>query len=286
VDRVRALGWGIALDDVGVEPASLALLPLVRPDVVKLDASVVQRPPGRRTAALFSAVAAESERTGAVVLAEGIETPEHLAAAEAVGAHLGQGWLFGRPGSFQSSGLDPARVGAGVALHRTATTASPRTPFDLATATRPAWRSDGSLLIAMSRHLEREAASLGEASIILTTFQRHDAFTPVRERYAGLARTAAFVGAFGVGVPAEPAPGVRGVALDPADPLAPEWDLVVLGPHFAALLAARPAPGEVVGAGPAGHSFDYVLSHDRDLVVAAARALGAHVGCASPRPPG
>jgi len=37
VARVRALGWGVALDDVGADPASLALLPLVQPDVIKLD---------------------------------------------------------------------------------------------------------------------------------------------------------------------------------------------------------------------------------------------------------
>ena len=30
----RAAGWGVALDDVGANPASLALMPFVRPDVV------------------------------------------------------------------------------------------------------------------------------------------------------------------------------------------------------------------------------------------------------------
>lgn len=42
----RKRGWGIALDDVGTEPASLALLPLVHPDVVKLDRRLIQQ---RRT---------------------------------------------------------------------------------------------------------------------------------------------------------------------------------------------------------------------------------------------
>ena len=37
VERVRSLGWGVALDDVGAEPLSLAFMPLLRPDVVKLD---------------------------------------------------------------------------------------------------------------------------------------------------------------------------------------------------------------------------------------------------------
>ena len=47
---------------------------------------------------MLNAVAAEAERSGALLLAEGIETEEHLARARAVGATLGQGWLFGRPG--------------------------------------------------------------------------------------------------------------------------------------------------------------------------------------------
>jgi len=29
VDRVRRLGWGVALDDVGAEPASLAFMSLL-----------------------------------------------------------------------------------------------------------------------------------------------------------------------------------------------------------------------------------------------------------------
>ena len=46
VERVRDLGWGVALDDVGAEPASLAFMPLLRPDEVKLDLRLVQDRPG------------------------------------------------------------------------------------------------------------------------------------------------------------------------------------------------------------------------------------------------
>lgn len=42
VARVRASGAGIALDDVGAEPASLAMMPIVDPDVVKLDLRLIQ----------------------------------------------------------------------------------------------------------------------------------------------------------------------------------------------------------------------------------------------------
>ena len=47
VERVRALGWGVALDDVGADVMSLAFMPLLRPDVVKLDLRLVQDRPGK-----------------------------------------------------------------------------------------------------------------------------------------------------------------------------------------------------------------------------------------------
>src|SRR3954451_21962486 len=99
VERVRSVGWGIAVDDVGAESLSLAFLPLLRPDVVKLDLRLVQERPGPEIAEIMNAVNAYAERSGALVLAEGIETEQHLAMARALGATLGQGWLFGRPGA-------------------------------------------------------------------------------------------------------------------------------------------------------------------------------------------
>ena len=69
VARIRRYGWGIALDDVGADPKSLALLPLLRPDVIKLDLRLVQQQPSSDIAAIMSAVNAEAERSGAQVLA-------------------------------------------------------------------------------------------------------------------------------------------------------------------------------------------------------------------------
>ena len=97
VDSMRALGWEIALDDVGAEPASLALLPLLQPDVIKLDRSVIVDPDQPHHARTAVAVAAEAERTGATVIAEGIETPEQLEVAKSMGARYGQGFMLGRP---------------------------------------------------------------------------------------------------------------------------------------------------------------------------------------------
>ena len=86
VERVRELGWGVALDDVGADSMSLAFMPLLRPDVVKLDLRLVQERPGPAIAEIMNAVNAYAERTGALVLAEGIETeraPGHRPRARA-----------------------------------------------------------------------------------------------------------------------------------------------------------------------------------------------------------
>jgi EAL domain-containing protein (putative c-di-GMP-specific phosphodiesterase class I) len=91
VERVRDLGWGVALDDVGADSASLALMALLRPGVVKLDLSLIQDRPSPAVAEIMHAVNAYAERSGALVLAEGIETDRHLAAARALGATSGQG---------------------------------------------------------------------------------------------------------------------------------------------------------------------------------------------------
>jgi EAL domain-containing protein (putative c-di-GMP-specific phosphodiesterase class I) len=53
---IRDLGWGIALDDVGAEPASLALMPFLDPDVIKLDLRVIQDTPTEALAEVVNAV--------------------------------------------------------------------------------------------------------------------------------------------------------------------------------------------------------------------------------------
>ena len=105
VDRMRDVGLKIALDDVGADSASLALLPFLDPEIIKLDLSLIHDHPRGEVAEIVHAVNAESERTGAVILAEGIEHEAHLDRARAIGATLGQGWYFGRPGPLDAAAL-------------------------------------------------------------------------------------------------------------------------------------------------------------------------------------
>ncbi len=274
VARVRALGWGVALDDVGADPASLALLPLVQPDVIKLDLALVQQRPSAHIAAVVNAVNAEAERSGTVVLAEGIETAEHLQTARAFGATVGQGWFFGRPGPLPEP--LPAFTGAApmpVVLRRSGS--DDPSPFELAAASRPARDADKRLLIEISKQLEAQAHAAGDSAIVLAAFQDATFFTPAtRRRYTGLVGSCSFVAALGEGMPAEPLPGLRGAVIGPGDPLRGEWDIAVLGPHFAACLVAK----DLGDTGPdLTRRFAFVLSHDRELTIRVAASLMSRV---------
>ncbi|WP_345771768.1 EAL domain-containing protein [Geodermatophilus sabuli] len=288
VERVRAVGWGVAVDDVGAETMSLAFMPLLRPDVVKLDLRLVQERPGPAIAEIMNAVNAHAERTGAVVLAEGIEDAAHLQMARALGATLGQGWLFGRPGPGAVPGAEHGSLTLPCARARadTLTRDADVSPFACLPATVPLRQAPKALLIELSKQLEREALRLGPASVVAATFQEARHFTPATTlRYRDLVERTGFVCALGEDLPAEPLPGLRGADLAPGDPVRGEWDVAVLGPHFAAALLARDLGDD----GPDDERrFLYALTYDRDTVVRATSALLARVAPRTgplPQPP-
>jgi EAL domain-containing protein (putative c-di-GMP-specific phosphodiesterase class I) len=97
LEHYRSLGWRVALDDVGAGWSSLSLLAAVRPEVVKLDKGLVQELPDDGARTVLRAVTDLAHQLGAVVVAEGIETEQLAEEVTALGADLGQGWLFGRP---------------------------------------------------------------------------------------------------------------------------------------------------------------------------------------------
>jgi EAL domain-containing protein (putative c-di-GMP-specific phosphodiesterase class I) len=270
VDWARANGWGIALDDVGAEPASLALLPLLAPDVIKLDMTLVTQRPNSDQAAIMSAVMAHSEFTAAAILAEGIETQAHLDQALALGATLGQGWLFGRPGALVS----PAPPRRQIAFARPSGAAS-ATPFDLVSGGGQLRIGRKGLLQDLCLHIESEGLRVWPAPVVLAAFQTADRFTrATAKRYAALATRCPLVAALGVDLSAESAPGVLGNSLAATDPLAEEWTVTVIGPHYAAALIAR----DLGDTGPDhDRRFQFAVTYDRDVVLGAARSLMARI---------
>jgi diguanylate cyclase (GGDEF)-like protein/PAS domain S-box-containing protein len=267
VNEHRAAGRGIALDDLGADVRSLALLPLIEPDVIKLDLRLVQDRASADQSAIVAAVAAESERTGAAVLAEGIETDEHLAIARSLGATLGQGYRWAHPGPLRPHSSHttwcrpvvtrPVRAG--------------RTPFEIVAAECVTAEASKSLLLPMSHHLELRALRIGEGAVVLSAFQEARHFTlATAARYRRLARDASFVSALGIGLSSEPIHGVRGASLAEEDPLAGEWSVVVIAPHFAGALVAQ----DLGDTGPdRERRFVFATTYQRELAIAAARTL-------------
>ncbi len=277
---VRDLGWGVALDDVGADVMSLALMPFVQPDVIKLDLRLIQQQPDRETAAIVGAVDAQAERTGALVLAEGIETNEHLDAALAMGATVGQGWLFAYPDTLP----DDARLMTGGFTAQPVPRPPARSPLRAVSGGRAPRRSTKPLLLEMSRHLERQALDQGGSVVVLSAFQTAERFTSATaHRYRELANHSAFVAAMGVSMAEEPTFGVRGGSLDADDPIVDEWAVAVVAAHFAAALTAVDLHDD----GPDNlRRFDYVLTYDRTLVLAVAASLMTRVLPAQPSPGG
>jgi hypothetical protein len=271
----RGNGLGIAIDDVGAEAASLAIMPLVRPDVIKLDLSLIQNQPTLLVARTVNAVLAEVERTGATVLAEGIETEGHMAAALAVGAMLGQGWRYGPPAPLPSAW--PAAGEHIVAVQRSAYTSA--TPFEVVAGLRRPRAATRELLQSLSKHLEYRAADPAEPAVLVACFDDKQRFTSrLARRYMSIAATSVMVAAFGVDMPLEPAEGVRGQNLARDDPLANEWVVVVVGAHFGGALVAQRSrsPAGAYARGPEDRgqvSYDFAVTYERDLVIAAAHSL-------------
>lgn len=266
---LKERGCGVALDDVGAVPDSITMLPFIRPDVVKLDISLVHGRPSREQARIVTAVAAYAERTGATILAEGIETAKDVDRARTLGATLGQGWHFSRSGPLAAY----PRISRPVRLLEPVepSTGTPARLVD------PAHTRVGSKrhLLPISHHIEEQGLQLGSPPVVLAAFQDAAHFTPgTALRYETLAARCPMVVALGAGLPASPVRGVRGASVPHDDPLRGEWVVVVVGAHYAGALIAADLGDD----GPdAERRFRFAVTHDHDTVVRAARSLLARV---------
>lgn len=127
------------------------------------------------------------------------------------------------------------------------------------------------LLLSVSHHLESQGLHLQTPPVILGAFQHARQFTEQTAlRYATLAARCPLVAAVGIGLPAQPIPGVRGVSLPLDDPLQGEWEVVVIGTHFTRALIAK----DLGDTGPySDRRFAFSLTHEPAIVLAAARPI-------------
>jgi EAL domain-containing protein (putative c-di-GMP-specific phosphodiesterase class I) len=262
--ELRSAGWGIALDDVGADSRSLALMSVLYPDVIKLDLPLLAERSREDRARIVTAVGAEAERRHASVLAEGIDSQEQLATARSVGATLGQGYLLGPPEPLPETLPPPGRAlrlpGGGGDPYGAA-------PWERVTNWRRPCTGSGRLAAAAARVIIDHAAELGSTAMVLAALADESHAPDSIERYRWLPGHVAFVGVLGAGRSFD-GTGVRSGVLPPGDALRGTGTLVALAPDFAACLVARET-------GPDEWSF--AVTYDRDTVVQCALPLMARM---------
>jgi EAL domain-containing protein (putative c-di-GMP-specific phosphodiesterase class I) len=272
VHALRAVGLRVAIDDVGADPASLALLPFIEPDVIKLDIGLLRSYGSSATARILLAVRAEAERSGALVLAEGVETEADVDRALVMGATHAQGWLFGRP--VPEAPISSSSIVDRITRRRMSPDLPP-TPFALVTGDGALRRSTARLLLPMSRYIEQRAMTAETPAVVLGAFQIAERFSPhTRGRYERLAAVCALVGAIGVDLSPSPGLGIRGASIEKEHPLAGEWAVVVVSTDVAIALVARESD---TYSGDEDRTFDYLITHDRARVLEVGALLLSHL---------
>lgn len=96
IDRLRAMGSKIALDDFGVGESRLAQL--AKADILKIDKSLIDNLVDDSDAhKVVNAIVCLASSLGLEIVAEGIEHEDQAQILKYLGCHYGQGYLFGKP---------------------------------------------------------------------------------------------------------------------------------------------------------------------------------------------
>ncbi|MEJ6002018.1 sensor domain-containing phosphodiesterase [Paucibacter soli] len=98
VESARATGCLLALDDFGAGHSNFDRIWRIRPEIVKLDRSLLQRAMGsKRIERVLMQMVSLLHECGALVLLEGVETRDEAHLALDADIDLVQGYAFGRP---------------------------------------------------------------------------------------------------------------------------------------------------------------------------------------------
>ncbi len=178
--RYTAMGFGVAIDDVGTKHSNLEAIMALRPQFIKIS-DVLTRGVARSTVKreMLASLARIASAIDAVVVAEGIETPDDLAILRELGLRYGQGFFLARPG--------PAfpRVRPAVRRAIEALSGPPRGPIPVP----PADPKDVNYLAAVDRgaELQRTATPMarGSGEYTLRGDAGHDDWSPLLGGGAG-----------------------------------------------------------------------------------------------------
>lgn len=98
LEPLRQEGLRLAVDDAGAGYASFRHILKLKPDVIKLDRSLISNVDSDNdTCALAAALIRFAEQTGSKIIAEGVETDAELATLRSLQVTKAQGFLLGMP---------------------------------------------------------------------------------------------------------------------------------------------------------------------------------------------
>ncbi|MCQ9369378.1 EAL domain-containing protein [Brevibacterium sp. 50QC2O2] len=270
VRQARTLGWGIGVRSVGLTSETLGFIPVVNPSVVSLHRDVLQIRDPHYLAELTHALMSHVERTGAVILAEGVETEADLELVDALGARFVSGSLYGAlsatPEPVASPPDDP------VSLHTTRNALITGTPYSVAQGLgRDPLVMGEELLAAHMETVLSRAQSTGGTGMCLAVFADDEDLTaPMADRLIRLRDSCGFVGVFAGGLREAPVPGVRSAPLDDSDALRGEYCVLLLAADGCSMISAHRMPNP----GSDGRTeYEAYVTRDVHAVVDAAKGL-------------
>lgn len=98
MEQLREFGAEFTVDDIGVDKENAKILNQIRFDAVKIDHSLMLDVEFSESARqMIRAIIGSCAETGAVCVAEGIETKEQLSMIQGLGCRYAQGFYYGRP---------------------------------------------------------------------------------------------------------------------------------------------------------------------------------------------
>ena len=98
INQIRDAGFRVAMDDFGVESSNLALLSLVKFDILKIDKGFVKDIiSNKRAQIIIGMMTKMCSEMGIQLIAEGIEDGQQFNVLREYGVKTVQGYLFSKP---------------------------------------------------------------------------------------------------------------------------------------------------------------------------------------------